>query len=110
MIPEFGIHPWYITSDIVQTFDNNFSHSLVDYILCHQRSSIGEIGLDMIRAKRKYENVSLEDQQVILRKQLELGIEHDLTCGIFCVRVSGNGCVYCIFFRLITNFCRSCVI
>lgn len=76
LFPAFGLHPWFITDDIIIHMDN-FLTALSNFLqLPH--ASLGEVGLDKNIA------LKIETQKQVLIKQLELADRFNLTTSIHC--------------------------
>ncbi|XP_020243444.1 uncharacterized protein LOC109821691 [Asparagus officinalis] len=82
VIPNFGLHPWYITERSANWLD-----SLKEFLKTTPAAAIGETGLDKGSKGKKIE---FSEQIDVFRKQLELGMELERPVSIHCVRAFGD--------------------
>jgi TatD DNase family protein len=80
VIPCFGLHPWKIKDRSEQ-----WRERLCNYLERFPEAGIGEIGLD-----KWIRDHDLEDQELVLRDQLEFAVEYDRPTMVHCLRCFGT--------------------
>lgn len=82
VIPNFGLHPWYVGERSPEWFS-----SLKQYLNSTPAAAVGEIGLDKGTHGR---TVDFTDQVEVFRSQLELAKTLERPASIHCVRAFGD--------------------
>ncbi|KAL7130122.1 hypothetical protein ABFS83_13G112700 [Erythranthe nasuta] len=82
VIPNFGLHPWYISDRTPDWFD-----TLKGFLSSTPSAAVGEIGLDKGSFGKK---IDFTDQVEIFRQQLELAKELNKPASVHCVRAFGD--------------------
>lgn len=82
IIPNFGIHPWYVTERTP-----NWMNTLKGLLRSTPAAAVGEIGLDKGTKGRQ---IDFTDQVEVFRQQLQLAQELRKPASIHCVRAFGD--------------------
>lgn len=82
VVPNFGLHPWFITDRSVDWFTN-----LKQLFETNPNAAVGEIGLDKGSHGKK---IDFDDQVEVFKKQLQLAKELKRPASVHCVRAFGD--------------------
>ncbi|CAA0826573.1 TatD related DNase [Striga hermonthica] len=82
VIPNFGLHPWFITER-----SPDWLITLKNFLLANPAAAVGEIGLDR---GSKAKEIDFSDQVEVFRQQLQLAKEINRPASVHCVRAFGE--------------------
>lgn len=82
VVPNFGLHPWYITERTP-----NWLNTLKEFLLSTPSAAVGEIGLDKGSTGKQ---IDFSDQVEVFRLQLQLAQELKKPVSVHCVQAFGE--------------------
>jgi TatD DNase family protein len=82
IIPNFGLHPWWIEKHLHDEWEKDLTVAIQNFPL----SGVGECGLDKMIKKK----VSMDMQEIVLRKHFKIALSHKRTLTLHCVSSWGR--------------------